>query len=149
MRCARRRRNAAASSSVRVCSSISVSPFPSQIGLGERPVKAGGEPFRPFVLPGVVGDEVVADLDESVRPAMGGGMPVDTVTGEFTRIGFIGTDDETVLGPKPAKQRLCEPGVGGMQDRDVPWPGRAAAKLRGEGVDRYENRSVARGEQAC
>ena len=159
-RCATSRRKVAASSSVRVLSSIA--RLHQQAGLIVGCARRGlpdpsasadrvaprqdrrerrGKPRRPSAAaPAVVGDQVLAQLDRDMRQAARHRVMAHRVAGRLARrIGLVVADHERGIGAQRCQQRHRNARVVVPQDADMPRP-RLAAHRRREAVDRQHRR---------
>src|SRR5690606_14042591 len=102
---------------------------------GQRCAQPGGEPYGPSGLPGLLGDEVVADLDHRMAQAARGGMRVEGMADPVSgAVGGIAPDLPPPVLLEVGDQPVGEAAVPVVDDADVPWPVTAQVARR-EAVD--------------
>src|SRR5680860_1732144 len=157
-KCSTNRRKAAASSSVLVFSSITASFRAAwacvgavvldlvQAGLRAQHLRDdAGKVVRPFPLPFGVEDQVLAHLDQRMRKPTQGGVAVERIAVELSRIWNVVADLDVGNGPQALEQGQRQARVRVPQHRHTPWPRLTLPSLR-ETMDREDHRRLAGGD---
>ena len=92
-------------------------------------------------------DQIIAQLDQNMGATRGDRMAVKGIALKRACIGLIFADAEVRFRLQAGDERARQPLIRGIENAHMPRPGRTAAKLRCETVDRDDDRVLfARGE---